>query len=118
MVIFLALVAGAWGVVRWYVDNSYYVGLDHGHVTIYQGRVGGFLWFHPKVARSTTIPTTHVPQDRLKAVRSGVEESSLAGAERYVSNLRLEWADAQADAQASSGSTTTSGTGSSSKGTG
>jgi len=84
---------GAWAVVRWYVDNSYFVGLNHGQVVIYEGRRGGFLGIDPKVVdrtgitlsavRATDVGRTEVAP-RLQA---GVEESSQGMAVNYVCNL-------------------------------
>ena len=42
-----AVVVGAFAAIRWYDINSYFVGVDNNELVVYQGRVGGFLWYHP-----------------------------------------------------------------------
>ena len=87
VVLLAAIVAGAYGAVRWYNTNSYYVGLDGQQLVIYQGRIGGLLWYQPKAVVHTHKTTADVPATYLPALKAGVEESSLAGARTYVKNL-------------------------------
>jgi protein phosphatase len=82
-----AVVAGAFYAVRWYDTNSFYVGVDSNELVIYQGRVGGFLWYHPVPVDRTGVTTADVPSTYLGALQAGVEETSVAGARSYVSNL-------------------------------
>ncbi|HUC37160.1 MAG TPA: Stp1/IreP family PP2C-type Ser/Thr phosphatase [Acidimicrobiales bacterium] len=81
---------GAWAVIRWYVDSSYFVGLRHGEVTIFQGRRGGFLGMDPKVVKTSSITQAQVPSYELSNLRAGVEEPSKKAAERYVNNLHQQ----------------------------
>ncbi|HUY64664.1 MAG TPA: Stp1/IreP family PP2C-type Ser/Thr phosphatase [Acidimicrobiales bacterium] len=90
-----ALLAGGWGVVRWYVGSSYFVQLRHGQVTIYHGRLGGFLGMEPAVVDRTGIATAAVPPVELQRLDVGVQEPSLAAARQYVRNLRAEEAALQ-----------------------
>ena len=90
LLIVAAVVAGAFYVVRWYWNSSYYVQMHRGEVVVYQGRLGGFVGLKPRVVWRTGIPADQVPADRLPAVNHGVEESSFKNACNYVVNIGLE----------------------------
>jgi protein phosphatase len=90
LLVLLLLLGGAAGAVGWFARGSYYVGLDGGRVTIYQGRPGGLLWFDPTVARRTDLTVADVLPGRLDALEKGKQEPSLSDAEEYVNNLRHE----------------------------
>jgi protein phosphatase len=81
------VLAGAWYAVRWYDTNSYFVGVDHNELVIYQGRIGGFLWYNPVEVQRTGATTADVPATYLDQLHAGVEESSVASAANYVRNL-------------------------------
>jgi PPM family protein phosphatase len=83
-----AVVAGAFFVVRWYNTNSYFVGVDNNELVVYQGRIGGFLWFHPVAVDRTGVTTAEVPARYLGALDAGVEETSVTSAKCYVANLQ------------------------------
>jgi protein phosphatase len=87
VVILAAIVVGAFAVVRWYVDSSYFVKLHQGQVVIYQGRMGGFLGVQPKIVQRTGIAANAVPQSYSADVQNGVEESSLRAARSYACGL-------------------------------
>jgi protein phosphatase len=82
-----ALVIGAFAAIRWYDTNSYFVGVKNNELVIYQGRIGGFLWYHPTVVEPTGVTTADVPFSALQQLESGVQETSVAGARNYVANL-------------------------------
>ncbi|MHB1519200.1 MAG: Stp1/IreP family PP2C-type Ser/Thr phosphatase [Acidimicrobiales bacterium] len=82
-----AVLAAGFYAVRWYDTNSFFVTVDHNELVIYQGRIGGFLWYHPVTVERTGVTTSDVPATYLSSLRSGVEETSVAGARSYVSNL-------------------------------
>jgi serine/threonine protein phosphatase PrpC len=90
VVLLLAILAVAAGAVWWYASSSYFVGLAGNRVVIYQGRVGGLLWFKPHLVERTPLTVSEVPPDRISDVRSGMGEPSLAAARHYVSNLEAE----------------------------
>jgi protein phosphatase len=83
-----AVVAGALYAVRWYDTNSYFVGVHDNELVVYQGRIGGFLWYHPVAIDRTGVTTADVPARYLSALDAGVEESSAASARCYVANLQ------------------------------
>jgi len=89
LVVLAAILVGGYSAVRWFDVNSYYVGLDGNELMIYQGRIGGVLWYHPVVVERTGVTTGNVPSDPLtvRALRSGVQEPSYAAARAYVSGL-------------------------------
>jgi PPM family protein phosphatase len=93
VVILAAVVVGGFAAVRWYDTNSYYVGVDNNELVIYQGRVGGFLWYHPTEVKRTGVTTADVPSTYLHALDAGVQETSVANAENYVSNLKTAKSD-------------------------
>jgi protein phosphatase len=89
LVVLAAILVGGYSAVRWFDVNSYYVGLDGNELMIYQGRIGGVLWYHPVVVERTGVTTGNVLSDPLTvgALRSGVQEPSYAAARAYVSGL-------------------------------
>jgi PPM family protein phosphatase len=105
-----AVVAGAFFVVRWYNTNSYFVGVDNNELVVYQGRIGGFLWYHPVAVDRTGVTTTEVPPRYLGALDAGVEETSVTSARCYVANLEAVKA-AQANPSLQTTTTTAKGCG-------
>ncbi len=127
VVLLLAVVAAAYALVRWYAMDDWYVGVDHNHLAVYQGRPGGFLWFKPQLVDETPVTTTQILSFRRAALRHDPQWPSFAAAKGYVSNLRREDAASKnlatgstattpgtPSAPASSGTTPPSGTGSTS----
>jgi serine/threonine protein phosphatase PrpC len=104
---FLAIIGVGLGVIVWAGNNTYFVGLSGDEVVIFRGRPGGVLWIDPELAESTGIQIDDVPAASVDAVRSGVEEPSLADAQRYVDNLRDQIADATTTTTTSTTTTTT-----------
>jgi PPM family protein phosphatase len=96
LLVILGLAAAA---IAWYARSSYFVGLRGDRVTIFQGRPGGVLWFHPTVSSRTGLTTAGVLPHELPRLRAGQEEATLADARRYVASLIAE-ADAARAAQA------------------
>ena len=86
----VGVLGGSAGVVGWYVKASYFVGLDHGHVAVFRGRPGGFLWFTPEVVDESTLTTSQVFPPNVAALRGGMLEPSLAVAEAIVTALGNE----------------------------
>ena len=88
VVLVAAVIAGALYAVRWYDVNSYFVRADNNELVIYQGRIGGFLWYQPKVVDRTGVTTADVPATYRSDLIAGVEETSVADARNYISNLQ------------------------------
>lgn len=89
VLLFGAILYGAYFAVRWYDTNSYYVAVSHNELVIYQGRIGGFLWYHPVEVERTGVTTADVPAYYVDQLDVGVERSSVADARTYVTNLVL-----------------------------
>jgi hypothetical protein len=87
VILFVAIVGAGYFSVRWYNTNSYFVGLNGNELVIYQGRIGGFLWYHPVEVQRTGVTTTDVRPTYLSALQAGVEESTIGNARNYVKNL-------------------------------
>jgi len=86
----LGVLAATYFALRWYANDDWYVGIDHGHLAIYQGRRGGFLWFKPQLVDETPVTTHEVLGYRVPELRAD-QEPSLAAAETYVRNLHAEY---------------------------
>jgi protein phosphatase len=87
VILLAAVLAGAWYAVRWYDTNSYFVKVDNNELVIYQGRIGGLLWYNPVEIKRTGVTTADVPSTYRNQLNAGVEESSVANAVNYVRNL-------------------------------
>lgn len=106
-VLLLAILGLAAAAIGWYARSSYFVGLKGDRVTIFQGRPGGVLWWHPTIASRTSLTTANVLRHEVPKLRAGQEESSLADARQYVASLVGE---ANAARAAQSTTTTTPAT--------
>ncbi len=90
VLVFVAVLGSVAGVVVWYNKASYFVGLDHGHVTIFQGRPGGLLWFKPVVVEKTSLTGADLLSSNLVYLHEGMEETSYQAARNLVHGLSLE----------------------------
>ncbi len=81
------VIGGAFATIQWYGTSTYYVGFDGDEVAIFQGRPGGVLWIDAELEDRTGIERDEVPERYLRALDDGVEHSSLARANRYVSTI-------------------------------
>jgi serine/threonine protein phosphatase PrpC len=87
LVLLGGLAYGAWYVIKVYVGDSYFVGLQKNELVIYQGRPGGFLGLDPTIVDHTGVTTAQVGSIVVPALKSGVQEPSRSAANRYVSKL-------------------------------
>jgi protein phosphatase len=110
VVILAAVIYGAFYSVRWYNNNSFYVKAHNNELVIYQGRIGGFLWYHPVVVEHTGVHTGDVPAPYLTSIQAGVQESSLASARKYVRNLKAAQKSTQTTTPPPASTTTTTTT--------
>ncbi len=92
VLLFLVVLGGlayaSYAAIRWYVNDSYFVGLSHDQVVIYQGRPGGFVGMNPKIVKRTQMTVDQVPSYKVPDLKSGVQESSLKAAKGYVTSLQ------------------------------
>jgi protein phosphatase len=96
-----AVGVGAWMLVRWYANASYFVGLGTAanpqdrQLVIYQGRPGGVLGIQPKIVARTGVTLAQLPPAALLVIPNvkdadGVEEPSLNAALSYVHGLKCD----------------------------
>jgi len=91
VVLVLVVVGAAYGFLRWYATDNWYVTIEGKHLVIYQGRSGGLLWFKPTLVERTSVTTGEVLPTRLPVLAADVNEGSLANARHYVANLHQEY---------------------------
>jgi len=99
-------VGGAFATIQWYGTSTYFVGFEGDEVAVFQGRPGGLLWIEPQLEVSTGIDRADVPARSLPRIEDGVEQSTLAAAERFVANLERDIADEAPPPSTSTTSTT------------
>ncbi|MGD0984189.1 MAG: Stp1/IreP family PP2C-type Ser/Thr phosphatase [Acidimicrobiales bacterium] len=90
VIVFVGVLGSTAGVVVWFDKASFYVGLDHGYVTIFQGRPGGLLWLQPSVVERTSITPADLLSSNVAYLEQGMEESSYQAARNLVHSLSLE----------------------------
>ena len=86
------VLAGAIGFTVWFDKASYFIGVDHQYVAIYNGRPGGFLWFKPALVTQTSLKTSAVLPANLPLITVGMLEPSYFVAQQIVKNLSNEQA--------------------------
>jgi protein phosphatase len=82
-----AVPVAAYFVLRWYAYDNWVVTAQGQQIVVKQGQPGGVLWFHPNVVDHTGHSLSEVLPDAAAAVHGGVQESSLAKARTYVSQI-------------------------------
>ena len=90
LLVLILLFAGAVGAILWYDHNSYFVTLRRKRVVIEQGRAGGLLWIRPRTVVTTNLTQSQLLKYHVPSLEQGVQEPSLAAANRFVSNLAAE----------------------------
>jgi PPM family protein phosphatase len=101
----LAILAGAWGLVRWYFDDSYFLAVDGSQIVVDQGRPGGFLWLNPRTTQRTGVTTSEVPANQVIGLRNGTfTAASAASALMLIRHMVLAQCDYE---QGTPGVTTT-----------
>jgi PPM family protein phosphatase len=95
VLLFAVVLGAAYGVIRWYATQNWFVTIKGNELVVYQGRPGGLLWFDPKLVDRTGVTTAQVLPVRIPALKGSVGEPSLSAAQHYVSNLTGEFHDQQ-----------------------
>ncbi len=90
IILIFLIVLGSLLSIIWFENNSYYVGLDHSNLAIYQGRPGGLAWFNPHLVDKTAYTPAQVLPSDIEAIRHGVLESSETNAIQYIVHLIAE----------------------------
>ena len=91
-VIAVALVS-SYFTTRWFVENSYFVGLNNGKVAIFQGRPGGVAWFKPHVVSTSNLTVNDILPSQGVALKLGVLEPSVSKAQSIIENLKKQQKD-------------------------
>jgi PPM family protein phosphatase len=86
----LAVLALAVGALGWYARRTYFVGVNQGKVTIFQGRPGGVLGWDPTVERRTTLDVDQLTEAERRDVEDNKSFGSRDGADDYVRRLRRD----------------------------
>jgi protein phosphatase len=86
----LLVLAIAFLAIGWYARNTYFVGVNRGRVTVFQGVKGGLLAWDPTVERRTTIASDDpgLTEAQRQDLEDGKKFSSRGGADDYVARLR------------------------------
>ncbi|MGK2959569.1 MAG: Stp1/IreP family PP2C-type Ser/Thr phosphatase [Acidimicrobiales bacterium] len=87
LILLVGLFASALGAIQWFANNTYYVGVNRGEVTIFRGRPDGILWIDPVIEEGTGMKLDEVPVARREAINTGKQEPSLEAAREYIANL-------------------------------
>jgi protein phosphatase len=90
VLILVGMLGGTLGVIIWFDQSSYFIGLNGDAVAIYQGRPGGMLWFKPQLIETSQVHTHDLLRSSIVTLRSGITESSLHAAELVVGRLKNE----------------------------
>ncbi len=86
----IVLVLGiAVGAVGWYARNHYYVGVNQGRVTVFQGVPGGLAGWDPTIVRRTNLELTDLRPADQATVKDEQTFSSLADANEFVARMRF-----------------------------
>jgi len=86
----LCILGGIAGFTLWFNRGTYFVGVNDGRVTIFEGRPGGFLWFKPTVVRETSLQVGGLLATNVSLLEAGVLEPSYGDAEHVVNDLTNE----------------------------
>ena len=92
----IAVFAVAMGSIVIMARGTYYVAVDDGEVTIFQGRPDGLLWFDPTVEQRTGIDPRDVPSSIRRDLGDGREFSALEDARAFVRTIRQQVDEARA----------------------
>ena len=90
VLVLIALLGGIAGFTIWFNRGTYFVGEKDGYVAIFEGRPGGFLWFHPTLASQSTVKVSGILDASSSLLVAGILEPSYDSAQRVVDNLTNE----------------------------
>jgi PPM family protein phosphatase len=83
-----AVLAGAWGLIRWYLDGNYFLSVQDSKIVVEQGKPGGFLFFDPRVVNRTGVTLSQIPSYQVSGVEDGsYTESSTSSATALVRRM-------------------------------
>jgi serine/threonine protein phosphatase PrpC len=88
--LFVAIGLSTYGTVKWFSDNSYFVGLDGKQIAIFHGRPNGSYFFKPKLMADTSLTANDVLPEQASALKQGVEVTSLNQAYQLIDLLKTQ----------------------------
>jgi serine/threonine protein phosphatase PrpC len=91
LVLFLAVVAGGVGIVRWYAYSTYYLGEDGTTIAVYEGQPQGVLWFKPEIVTDTNLKIKQLQPDDRADLAATISEPNLTEALTEASYLHHLW---------------------------
>ena len=104
----IVIMLSAVTIVGVYARSGYFVGFDNNdNVTIYQGRVGGLLWFQPTVNTQTRLNGDDLPEDVRREVLLNRTFTSSSQAARFLMLVQTAIIDASTSTTAPTTSPTT-----------
>jgi protein phosphatase len=107
LLMFAAVLVGAYLVLRWYGTQNFLVTFRNDHVVVIQGRTGGFLWWQPQVVFHERYGSGEVPLQVRHGLAHGVNEPTLAAARQFIQTVHHQWLAAHGLGVPSSTTTTT-----------
>lgn len=87
----LALGVGVFVIFGWFAQSGYYLANVNGQVAVFQGHVGGFLWYQPKQVLLTDFKVDELRPGDKEQVTQNLTEPSLSAAIRHVANMHEQW---------------------------
>ena len=91
LVLFLAVIAGGVGIVRWYAYSTYYLGEDGTTIAVYEGQPQGVLWFKPELVTDTNILIRQLQPDDRADLAATISEPNLTEALTEATYLHQQW---------------------------
>jgi protein phosphatase len=107
LLMFAAVLVGAYLVLRWYGTQNYLVTFRNDHVVVVQGRTGGFLWWQPQVVFHERYGSGEVPVQVRHGIALGINEPTLAAARQFIQTVHGQWLAARGLGTVPSSTTTT-----------
>jgi hypothetical protein len=77
----------AFGAIAWYGRSTFYLGFRNDQVTLFRGRPGGVLWFHPTVEKTYQVSRESLTENVRAALDTGKDVSNRAAADELVVNI-------------------------------
>jgi protein phosphatase len=91
LLLFLAVVAGGVGIVRWYAYSTYYLGADGSTIAVYEGQPQGVLWFKPEIVTDTSLKVKQLQPDDRADLYATISEPNLNEALTEAGYLHHLW---------------------------
>jgi hypothetical protein len=103
----LLVLALAFGAVGWYARRTYFLEIDRGRVTLFQGVPGGLLGWDPTLEERTPIEEGDLTEAEVNDLEGGKRFSSRDKAEAFVDRLDQKIEDRAAATTTTTTPTTT-----------